>query len=144
MVLYTVCAGVPLACREAAGRKELSSPFVVFPEQFIRDVAAALLSTLAREVVETPQLVDRLSYALVFTRNIKLRGNIFASVLMLVADSVELRRYTHWLNFSIVIFLSQVSTGSYGSQQSRHRETLSMLQVVRAALKGRMKGRCSE
>lgn len=68
------------------------SQLVMFPEQFIRDIASAFLSALVTELLVSSSLVERLSYALVYTRNFKLRGNIFSSLLLLASDSPVLKR----------------------------------------------------
>lgn len=86
MVLYTVSAAAPVA--GAGGATSVAA----FPEQCVRDVSCGLLRGLARAVAEGPALLERIAYALVFTRNVRLRGNIFASLLLLAADSPELRR----------------------------------------------------
>ena len=65
---------------------------ILFPEQFIRDISSAFLNAVVEELLETPSLVERLSYALVYTRNFKLRGNIFSSLLLLASDSPDLKR----------------------------------------------------
>ena len=67
--------------------------FVVFPEPFIRQISGTLLSNVIKEFLKRPELMERLSYALVFTRNVKLRGNIFSSILLLASESQDFKRY---------------------------------------------------
>ena len=67
--------------------------FVVFPEPFIRQISGTLLSNVNKDFLKRPELMERLSYALVFTRNVKLRGNIFSSILLLASESQDFKRY---------------------------------------------------
>lgn len=100
-VLYTVCLGVPLVSINGNGCFEQLD---AFPEIFVREVSATLLECLVRAIIESPPLIERISYALVYTRNMKLRGNIFASILLLIPNCPELKRYINFIQYFISLF----------------------------------------